>query len=145
MSDCFALLMSDCLVLGNAFFARVLHADVLGLQRIAVINNGWHMQRTRDVYSHVFAVPSRDPCAAKAFNLTFVQVASGLDSDVERLRLAKETATIPKFAPGGPWQRETPTLEALHLWLHRENLAYAARRLLQAPSQPIDHALAKSY
>ncbi len=33
--------------LGNAYFARAVHTDVRALCRLAVVNNGFHMPRTR--------------------------------------------------------------------------------------------------
>ena len=37
---------------GNAFFARVMHTETRGLRRLAVINNNFHMPRTRAVFEH---------------------------------------------------------------------------------------------
>jgi hypothetical protein len=130
---------------GNAFFARVLHADVLSLRHIAVINNEWHMRRTRDVFTHVFSVPRAVSPAGKLTDLTFVTCASGLDAETERERLAREEKAIPKFARGGAWQDETPTLEALHLWVHQENMAYSVKRLRDSDRAILDPVLAKSY
>ena len=132
---------------GNAFYTRVLHADVLNFQRIAVINNNWHMQRTRHVFKHVFSIPgSGRGLRASSTSITFIEVASGLDPDVQQQRLEREEKSIPKFAPGSAWQHATPTLEALHLWLHRENMAYSVRRLAESESRaPIDATLARSY
>ena len=131
----------------NAFYTRVLHADVLNFQRIAVINNNWHMQRTRHVFEHVFSVPgSSRRLHMPSTSITFIEVASGLDADVQEQRLEREQQSIPKFAPGSAWQQATPTLEALHLWLHRENMAYSVRRLAGSDSRaPMDSTLARSY
>jgi len=134
---------------GNALFARVMHTDVLSLKHIAVINNGWHMPRTMHVFSHVFGVPSGRECAHERAHmtvLTFVECASGLEPTIELQRLAREKASISKFAPGGKWQTDTATLELLHLWLHRENMAYSVQRIGREAFEPsIDPAVAKSY
>ena len=45
---------------GNAYFARVLHTDVRALRRLVVINNHFHMPRTRAVFGHVFRLPPRE-------------------------------------------------------------------------------------
>uniref|UniRef100_A0A7S0IR80 DUF218 domain-containing protein n=1 Tax=Calcidiscus leptoporus TaxID=127549 RepID=A0A7S0IR80_9EUKA len=42
---------------GNAYFARLLHTEVRGLRRLAIVNNRFHMARTKAVFTHVFAVP----------------------------------------------------------------------------------------
>ena len=139
---------------GNAFFTRVLHADVLALRRLAVINNNWHMQRTRDVFNHVFTVPGSEQHKSNP-SISFIECASGLDAAVEALRRARERESIPKFAPGSSWQLATPNLEALHLWLHRQNMAYSVHRLAQegpagngqgrAVREPINSTVAISY
>ena len=88
----------------------------------SVINSDWHMQRTMDVFSHVFSLPPSSPSPpllpppscrphTRAPQLTFIRCASGLDADVETERLARETVVIPKFAPSSRWQKETPSLE----------------------------------
>ena len=138
---------------GNAFFVRVLHADILSFFRIGIITNAWHMSRTRDVFSHVFSVPRQAWSEKLESNrrpvLTFVACASGLDAQVERHRLASEQVKIPKFALGSKWQADTRTLESLHLWLHRENMAYSpSARHHDDPSSlrpPVDPSVAQSY
>ena len=129
---------------GNAFFIRVLHADVLKLRRLAVINNNWHMQRTQHVFEHVFSVPGSGLHKPNT-SLEFIQCESGLEAAVEQQRLAKERESVPKFAPDSNWQEATPDLEALHLWLHRQNMAYSVARLAQGGRGQIDPTLARSY
>mmetsp|Transcript_26119 Transcript_26119/g.40879 ORF Transcript_26119/g.40879 Transcript_26119/m.40879 type:complete len:190 (-) Transcript_26119:42-611(-) len=127
---------------GNAYFTRVIHCDVLGLKRLAVINSGWHMPRTQAVFGHVFGVePFR---WAGGYTIEWIEVDSGLDPEVLKLRLEKEAKSLPKFEKGGPWQLSTPTLEKLHLWVHQENTAYATKRMLEDRA-PIDPLLARSY
>ena len=71
-----------------------------------------------------------------------------LADDVLTARLAKEKRAIPRFRPGGKWQREVlaygSTLAALHKWMHIQNGAYSSSRLLHTRA-PIDPKLAKSY
>ena len=129
---------------GNAYFARVMHTDVRALRRLVVINNHFHMPRTRAVFGHVFRIPPREGAPDAAYELDFVEVDDRLPRDVLEVRLQKEEAALPKFAPGGPWQSSTPTLRDLHDWVHRENMAYASRRLLKERA-PLDPALLKSY
>lgn len=129
---------------GNAYFARVLHTDVRGLRNLAVINNHFHMLRTRNVFSHVFEVPPREGQPPSAYTLEFIEVDDRLAADVLEARLAKEAKAAPRFAPGEAWQTSTPTLRELHDWVHMENSAYASSRLLQE-REPIDPELLKSY
>ena len=44
--------------IGNAYFARVLHADILNLRRLAVITSAFHMPRARVLFDHIFALPA---------------------------------------------------------------------------------------
>ena len=129
---------------GNAYFARVMHTDVRALRRIVIINNRFHMPRTRAVFGHVFRVPPREGEPDAAYDLEYVEVEDRLPSDVLEARLEKEEKALPKFSKGGPWQSATPTLRDLHDWVHMENSAYASGRLREE-RQPIDPELLKSY
>ncbi len=60
------------------------------------------------------------------------------------VRLQKEEVSLPRFLPGGPWQRATRTLRDMHRWVNHENTAYAVKRLLEE-RKPLDPALLKSY
>ena len=129
---------------GNAYFTRLLHTDVRALRRLAIVNNHFHMERTRHVFGHVFAVPPREGEPPATYELDFVEVEDRLPEDVLKARLQKEAVAVPKFAPGGPWQEATRTLRELHDWVHQENSAYASIRLLEE-RKPLDPALLKSY
>jgi len=129
---------------GNAFFARVMHTEMRGLRRLAVINNHFHMPRTRTVFEHVFRVPPRAGEPSTAYELEFVSVEDRIAADVLEVRLQKEASALPRFATGGPWQLATPTLRDMHEWIYQENTAYATKRLLEE-RKPLDPALMKSY
>ena len=102
---------------GNAYFTRVLHTDVRALRRLAIVNNHFHMARTKAVFEHVFRVPQREGELDTTYELDFVEVEDRLPEDVRDARSRKEAASIPKFAVGGPWQEVTPTLRELHDWV----------------------------
>ncbi len=129
---------------GNAYFSRALHTDVRGLRRLAVVNNRFHMPRTRAVFEHVFSLPPRAGEPAAAYELQFVEVDDRLDAGALVARLAKEVASTPRFAAGSEWRQRTATLRDLHEWVHYENTAYASIRLLEE-RRPIDPELLKSY
>ena len=129
---------------GNAYFTRVLHTDVRALRKLVVINNRFHMPRTRAVFGHVFRIPPRDGQPEAAYEVDYVEVEDRLSAEVLEVRLQKEAASLPKFVAGGPWQTSTPTLRQLHEWVHMENTAYASSRLGEERA-PIDPALLKSY
>jgi hypothetical protein len=129
---------------GNAYFTRVLHTEVRGLRKLAVVNNRFHMPRTRHVFTHVFRIPPHRDEPQTSYELDFVEVEDRMEPEVLRARLEKEAAATPRFAPGGAWQEQTSTLREMHEWVHYENTAYAARRLLEDRA-PIDPELLKSY
>ena len=129
---------------GNAYFARVMRTDVRGLRKLAVINNHFHMERTRHVFSHVFSLPPLDGQPEAAYTLDFVAVDDRLPDDVLEARLAEEATAAARFAPGSAWRTATPTLRELHDWAHMENTAYASVRLNEE-RKPLDPELLKSY
>lgn len=129
---------------GNAYFTRVLHTELRGLRKLAVVNNAFHMPRTRHVFEHVFRVPPRAGEPASSYQLFFVEVEDRMEPEPLRARLEKEALAAPRFAPGSEWARATATLRELHQWVHYENTAYAARRLLEDRA-PLDPELLKSY
>eukprot|EP00937_MAST-01D_sp_MAST-1D-sp2_P007388 g7388.t1 len=150
---------------GNALYTRLLHTDPAGLRRLAIVNNRWHMARTKAVFSFVFGLPAAGACGTASgvdmppapgadtargrgsthpYALQFVAVGDHLEPDVLEARLAKEAAATPRFALGGAWRNGMLTLCDMWRWLHFENTAYAAKRLLHL-RQPIDPSLLKSY
>ena len=129
---------------GNAYFSRVMHTDVRALRRLVVVNNRFHMARTRAVFDHVFRVPPRDGAPEAEYEIEYIEVEDRLPKDVLEARVEKEAVATPKFAAGGAWRAATPTLRELHAWIHMENTAYASVRLREQ-RKPIDPELLKSY
>ena len=44
--------------IGNAAFARLMHADLRGWRRLLVITSAFHMPRTRAIFEWVFSLPT---------------------------------------------------------------------------------------
>lgn len=130
---------------GNALFTRLLHTDPRGLRTLAVVNNRFHMPRTRAVFGHVFRVPPTSESEPEAaYELEYYEVEDHLPADVLQARLRKEAKSTPVFAEGGSWRAQTRTLRELAGWLWRENTAYATKRLLEERLPP-DPEVLKSY
>ena len=98
-----------------------------------------HTHRTAGLADTAMADSSSHPILA-----SWRQVEDRLEPAILETRLAKEAASLPRFAAGGPWREATPTLRELHDWVHMENTAYASKRLLQE-RKPLDPELLKSY
>ena len=124
---------------GNAYFARTMHCDPLQLQRVVVVNNAWHMPRTKAVFSFVFSLPG-----ATTYDVHFEEVEDALPPDVLAARLAREAKATPKFSKGSDWQLSIRSMRDLHEWLFLENTAYATKRLTKT-RKPIDADALKSY
>ena len=130
---------------GNAFFVRVLHTDVRGLRRLAVVNNRFHMPRARAVFEHVFGIPPHPGAPATAYELDFVEVDDRLSDTVLAVRREKEAASLPRFVDGGAGAARPPSRAARHAQLGPPGeYPHATKRLLEE-RKPLDPALLKSY
>jgi hypothetical protein len=100
--------------IGNAFFSRVLHVDVLGLRRLLVITSEFHMPRTEAVFRWVYGLTPK----ALEYELTFRAAPDEISADG---RAAKERASLEKLLP---LTRRITTMESFHQWLFSEHQAY---------------------
>ena len=106
--------------IGNAYFARVIHADPAGLRRLLVVNSAFHMPRTRLVFDWVFGLPPADPPFVVGYHAV---PDRGLTEAGLEARRAKEAARVADLRRTIP---RTASLAALHRWLFTEHRAYAA-------------------
>lgn len=114
--------------IGNAYFARVIHADPLGWRRLRIITSAFHMARTRAIFQWVFGLSSGDT----SYTLTFEKVSDeGLDPHLLQIRREKEAQGLEKLLP---LTEQIRTLPTLHHFLFTQHDAYAVARL--AHSQP---------
>jgi uncharacterized SAM-binding protein YcdF (DUF218 family) len=131
--------------IGNAHFTRLLHTEPLGLHRLAVITSKFHMARVQAIFSHVFSIPSVRSGPYPAYTLDFVATDDYMPADVLAARSVKEAVAAPRFGPGSPWRRRTPSVRELHLWMFSEHKAYAVQPRLNETRAPLNLTLAKSY
>jgi len=118
--------------LGNAYFLRTMHIEPGRFNKLVIITNSWHMSRAREMFSHVFNLPSRPGgrgAIGRRWDLTYEQVAAGLDAETLAARERREKISLESF------QRETrpafSSMLELHNFLFNKHLAYASMRLLQ--------------
>ena len=119
--------------IGNAAFARLMHADPRGWSRLLLITSAFHMPRTRAIFEWVFALPPTLPtpvraaARASALQLEYEEVTeSGLaDDDVLQSRRLKEEQALRVLRESTiPAIRD---LRALHDFLFVHHGAYRAR------------------
>lgn len=126
--------------IGNAFFLRVWHADPARWRRLVVVNNAFHMPRTRAIFDHVFGLPALDGSRA-GYALSYAEAPNAMDAAVEAARSAREARSLAAYAATA---RRVRTLGDLHAFLFFDHAAYAASRLLKPP-EPLDAAALRSY
>lgn len=133
--------------IGNAYFTRLLHTDVVpGMRRLAVITNRWHMARVRAVFDHIFALPASEGDVAPGYVLTYYEESDALPADVLDARVRDEQAKAPRYAEGSEWRARLRDVRALHAWMNLDHGAYAARRLLDPEwHRPEEGAALASY
>ena len=127
---------------GNAFFVRVLHTDVRGLRRLAVVNNRFHMPRARAVFEHVFGIPPHPGAPATAYELDFVEVDDRLSDTVLAVREKgrRRCRALSTAGRGTARRRRCATCTTGSPGEYRVR----DKRLLEE-RKPLDPALLKSY
>ena len=112
--------------IGNAAFARLMHADLRGWRKMLVVTSAFHRPRTQAIFDWVFSLPDasgrpRRPTA----QLSYEEVPErGLDAEQSASRRQKEAQAIEKLQ-----QRTIATisdLQQLHEFLFTRHDAYRA-------------------
>ena len=119
--------------IGNAAFARLMHADLRGWRRILVVTSRLHMPRTKAIFEWVFALPAaasshRKAAAtpARSVRLEFAEVkdADALDARALESRRQKEQDSLRKLKE--ETMPEILDLARLHSFLFEQHAAYRA-------------------
>lgn len=110
--------------IGNAAFARIFHADILGWRRCLVLTSALHMPRTRTIFEWVFSLPPRRHWPVR---LEFEEVP---DEEVGAIAPAAAAARHAKEQESLAQLRQTAaaitTLPQLHSFLFMRHNAYSA-------------------
>jgi hypothetical protein len=118
--------------IGNAWFARALHAAPLGLSRLLVVTSEFHMARTQATFRWIFGLPG----PGQASELRFAASENtGIAPEALDARRAKETRGLENVLA---LAARLTTWEAAHRWLFAEHAAYSAGLARPAPAAPAD-------
>jgi hypothetical protein len=118
--------------IGNAYYARVLHADPAGWRRLCVVTSEFHLPRTEAAYRWVFGLSPLHT----AFELEFVATEdTGISGAALAERQAKECASLSGLRQ---LTKGICTLPDLHRWLFVEHDAYSAAGRPPLSGVPLD-------
>jgi len=128
--------------IGNAAFARLFHADLLGWKRLLVITSEVHMPRTAAIFDWMFALP---PHLSPAPLLVYEAVPErGLSEEQRASRQSKEESSLRSFREGTA--KRVRSLAELHPFLFQQHAAYAAQQPERVrPPSAADSALLNTY
>lgn len=124
---------------GNAYWLRQIHILPARINRMIVITNNWHMERTKALFDLVFQSWS---IFEPKVNLEYIEVDSALEPDVLAIRQEKERQALESFK-----KQVKPiikSLQDLHQYMFKDHLAYSTKRLL-GTRKPIDPKLLETY
>lgn len=125
---------------GNAYMLRAGHTDPAGWNRLVVVNNEFHMQRTRLIFEKVFALEPQPTSAP--YLLDFVEVPNqGLEGEVLAARKAREAKSAAGFVDS---VREITSMRQMHEFVFSKHMAYASKRLVK-DRQPVDVKALQTY
>jgi uncharacterized SAM-binding protein YcdF (DUF218 family) len=132
--------------IGNAYFLRTLHTDVLGIRRLVIVTNDWHMARTAAIFRSIFDLqPLHSPiCGGPSeYVIDTVAVDDGLPKAHLVARRQREAASLAAFREHTRhlWF-DLPTLHARLFGVHS---AYASSRLTAPPAPALDAATLATY
>ena len=109
--------------IGNAAFARLMHADPRGWRRLHVVTSEFHVARTRAIFEWVFAL---SPAPRPPVELTFEAVPNaGMAPEQVTERGAKEARAVETLRET---RRRVTDLVGLHAFVFGEHAAYTAPR-----------------
>ena len=143
-SDIYAEGYSDDTI-GNAFFARVMHADPRpDWPRLRVITSSFQMERTKAIYDWVFNLRPL-PAAKSKYELTYEAVDDdgALPERVLRTRRRREHDSLRTFLAGDLYRRTT--LKEVHEWLFLQHSGYTPSGYLSKKAFDRRSALAQTY
>jgi len=126
--------------IGNAYMLRAMHTDVASWRKLIILNNEFHMMRTKAIFEKVFSLVPLPPFGE--YELDFVEIPNdGLEGEVLASRKEREAKSTASFQANSA---EVMTMQQMHTFLFVNHMAYASKRLLKE-RDPVDVNLLQSY
>ncbi|MCL5795466.1 MAG: YdcF family protein [Patescibacteria group bacterium] len=105
--------------IGNAYFARVIHADPKRLKKLAIVTSKFHMPRTKKIFKWIFSLTPK----MTDYQLSFFETPNtGLSLDQLSARQKREAGSLKKLIP---LTKSIITMADFHDWLFSQHAAYA--------------------
>lgn len=110
--------------IGNAYFAKAIHADPLELKNLFIVTSAFHLARAEAVFRWVFGLEG----SLHSYTLDFESVPDqGIPAEALAARKEKERRSLTQLQPA---IEKIDTVVAFHRWLFTEHKAYAAGKTL---------------
>ena len=105
--------------IGNAYFARMIHAEPAKLKKLAIITSKFHMPRTKAIFNWIFSLA---PLQIE-YDLDFIEADDkGIGTDLINIKKDREAVSLAKLDETKKGIRD---LSQFHDWLYTKHSAYA--------------------
>ena len=111
--------------IGNAFFARVGHTDLMeNWKNLLIVTNEFHMERSKAIFEWIYRLGDQ-----KRYNLYFLESPNvGLSAEALEARRQRESKSLQSVHA---LSQKYQTLPAVYRWLSTEHDLYTGGRLVQ--------------
>ena len=106
--------------IGNAYFTRVLHTDIMQLANLGIVTSKFHMPRSKEVFKFMYNL---EPLQFQ-YDLDFLEVEDfGMDERAIKSRKEKEAKSLEIFLKS---MRGIKSLHEFHKWINTKHKSYSA-------------------